>query len=110
MNSSIHRISKSFHTPRISDLAALTCLGEKQFERKFGQFVGMKPMQFIRSIRFQRALHLKRMQPNLSLTQLALEVGYYDQAHFTNEFKIFTGMTPKKYFSQHNAFSDYFDL
>ncbi|MFC5537562.1 hypothetical protein ACFPQ1_24810 [Rhodocytophaga aerolata] len=28
---------------------------------------------------------------------MALELGYYDQAHFNNEFKQFSGFTPRTY-------------
>ncbi|MFC5537676.1 hypothetical protein ACFPQ1_25390 [Rhodocytophaga aerolata] len=30
---------------------------------------------------------------------MALELGYYDQAHFINEFKQFSGFTPRNYTS-----------
>ena len=35
--------------------------------------------------------------PNLSLTQIGLKAGYYDQSHFIREFKSFTTLTPKDY-------------
>ena len=38
-----------------------------------------------------------RQYPGQSLTQIAYECGYYDQAHFIRDFKEFTGTTPKDF-------------
>ncbi|MCC5930133.1 MAG: helix-turn-helix domain-containing protein [Cyclobacteriaceae bacterium] len=42
------------------------------------------------------------------LTALALECGYYDQAHCINAFKTLSGMTPKQFFKEENVQSDFF--
>ena len=34
---------------------------------------------------------------DLSLTQIGLDAGYYDQSHFIREFKSYTNLTPKEY-------------
>jgi len=48
-------------------------------------------------IRFQAAIHAMNKSPNISLTDLALGLGYFDQSHFTKDFTSHSGMTPKKY-------------
>ena len=48
-------------------------------------------------IRFQSAIQNINRDYTLTLTDLALKLGYYDQAHFIHDFKSFSGMTPKKY-------------
>jgi len=68
----------------------------------------MPPKRFLRTIRFQSAIYRKQLDNTISLTQLAMDCGYYDQAHFTNEFKTFTGMLPKEFFKNENVLSDYF--
>ncbi len=35
--------------------------------------------------------------------EIAYECQYYDQAHLINEFKSFSGLSPKKYFENENA-------
>lgn len=44
-----------------------------------------------------------------NLTELAYHHGYYDQSHFINDFKTFTGESPKKILTEGDMFSDYFD-
>jgi AraC-like DNA-binding protein len=89
-------------------LADLSCLGYKQFKRVFSEYVGANPKDFLRVVRFHRALHLKRFRPEIPLAQLAAEAGCYDQAHLNREFKVFSGYTPGEYFSICEPYSDYF--
>jgi AraC-like DNA-binding protein len=104
----IEMIEKSVSVPQISILADTACWSEKQFTRKFKEMVGCNPKQFIRVVRFQKALYFKEMNQQESMSDLAYSCGYYDQAHFINEFKLMTGYTPKDYFKSNEAHSDYF--
>jgi transcriptional regulator GlxA family with amidase domain len=79
------------------DLAAQTCLSQRQFERKFKELAGFNPKRFARLVRFNMLVN-SPLQPQ-TLTQLAYEFGYYDQAHFIEEFRSFTGYNPRFYFS-----------
>jgi AraC-like DNA-binding protein len=54
--------------------------------------VGATPKQLASILRFRRAVALHR--PRTSLGELALEAGYYDQAHFTHEFRSITRSSP----------------
>lgn len=92
----------------IDELAYCGCYSYKQLYRKFLDFIGMSPKQYLKIIQFQHALSIKQYHPQICLTQLALECGYYDHAHFTNEFKKITGYTPKMFFSISTPYSDYF--
>jgi len=92
----------------IDYLASELCLSRKQFERKFSEFIGVSPKQYLKTIRLQLALHLKNNDNGLSITGLAYESGYYDQSHFTNEFKSMTGLRPKQYFDNNDSYSDFF--
>lgn len=95
----------------VSDIGALSqisCLSYKQFQRTFNQYIGANPKDFLRVVRFQRALYVLQCQPDIMLTQLAVECGYYDQSHLIKEFKAFTGYTPGEFLSYCPAYSDYF--
>lgn len=67
----------------------------------------MRPKMFARVLRFQRMVHgLHRGTPN-SWADFASQFGFYDQAHFINEFKAFSGFTPKKYLQHCGSYINY---
>lgn len=93
----------------ITFLADAACLSRKQFNRIFSENVGINPKEFSRTIRFQRALHILKTAPQISLTALAYDCGYFDQSHMIKEFKTFSGYTPTEYLATCSPHSDYFD-
>lgn len=70
----------------------------RQLERKFTKQIGISPKQLGKVIRLQTALKMMLKQQHESLTTIAYDSDYYDQAHFTKDFKEFTGTTPKEFF------------
>ncbi|MBK8024857.1 MAG: helix-turn-helix domain-containing protein [Chloroflexi bacterium] len=50
--------------------------------------------------RFQRALLFWSATATRSSPAVALACGYYDQSHFTHEFRQFAGCTPEIYRAQ----------
>lgn len=107
---SLTRIDQSLGMVSISTLARKACLSRKQYERIFKANIGVSPKRFLRIIRLQHALFKKQLNPNMSLTELAYDCGYYDQSHMINDFRLLTGMSPRQYFSDCDAYSDYFLL
>lgn len=69
----------------------------RQLERKFANQIGISPKQLGKVIRLQTALKMMLNDPSESLTTIAYESDYYDQAHFIKDFKEFTGTTPKEF-------------
>ena len=69
----------------------------RQLERKFFNQVGLSPKQLGKVIRLQTALKMLLNQQYESLTKIAYESKYYDQAHFIKDFKEFTGTNPKDF-------------
>lgn len=92
----------------VNNLAEAACLSYKQFSRIFSEHVGAKPKEFLRIIRFQRALFLLQTHTGITLAQLAFDCGYYDQSHLIKEFKILSGYTPLEYIAACAPYSDYF--
>jgi AraC-like DNA-binding protein len=81
----------------IRKIAAEIGWSHKHLIEQFHIVVGMSPKRFSRVQRFQQAVRtLQRSRPS-SLTELALRSGYYDQAHFNSEFRIFSGLTPTEF-------------
>lgn len=84
----------------ISSFAHDCNLSRRQFERKFKDFSGFSPKDFFDVIRFKRVLR-EIEQGRKSLAQIAVEAGYYDQSHLTNEFKKLSGYSPKELYSNY---------
>jgi len=69
----------------------------RRFIELFRQQTGLAPKAFQRVRRFQHVLQsLHRGDPG-DWAELALRCGYYDQAHFIHDFRLFSGMTPSAY-------------
>lgn len=69
-------------------------LSQRHLSRKFQQHMGLSPKAYLRVCRFICSLdHLKKY-PERSLTQIAYESGYYDQAHFNRDYQNYTGHSP----------------
>lgn len=69
----------------------------RQLERKFEKLIGISPKQLAKIIRLQASLKLMLNSQPESLTQIAYDSEYYDQAHFIRDFKEFTGISPKDF-------------
>ncbi|MEJ1238339.1 helix-turn-helix domain-containing protein [Chryseolinea sp. T2] len=69
----------------------------RQLERKFLKEVGVSPKQLGKMIRLQSALKMLLNNHTGSLTEIAYESDYYNQAHFIKDFREFTGTTPKAF-------------
>lgn len=91
-------IYKSKGQLNLKVLAEQSCLSQRQFERKFKELTGFTPKLFSRIVRFN-ALLCTNLQRYRSLTEMAYDFGYYDQAHFIQDFKEFSGYNPAAYFT-----------
>lgn len=108
MEVTVRAINQSSGELRIAQLANLACLSSKQFCRVFDEHIGASPKDFMRTVRFHKALFTLQNSPLMSLTRLAHQCGYYDQSHMTREFKLFSGYTPGEYLAVCDPYSDYF--
>lgn len=108
MVAAIHAINLSDGELSVSRLAEKVALSKKQFQRIFNEHVGATPKEFMRIVRFHKALYMLQNNPGMNFTTVAYACGYYDQAHMTNEFKLFSGYTPSEYVAVCSPYSDYF--
>src|SRR5690606_37694197 len=81
----------------VERLAERSGLSIRQFERKFKEVAGLTPKLYAKVIRFQAAAAHKPLGTR-NLTDIAYDCGYYDQSHFINDFRRFSGYSPKEYF------------
>jgi AraC-like DNA-binding protein len=82
---------------RVDDLAFDAAMSARQLRRLFLEHLGLSPKHFCRVIRFRHSLPRLRSTRRGDWAELALECGYYDQAHFINEFREFSGYTPSEF-------------
>lgn len=87
------------HRPDRNSVAAVTDrtgLSARRFIQRFKSSVGLSPKQYCRILRFQSALTCARTA-DVDWTRIALDCGYFDQAHFIHDFRDFSGITPTGY-------------
>lgn len=84
-------------------VAASLGLGERRLQQLFHQHVGLSPRAWRRLARLQgivRAVRHAAARPGArgpDWAELAVETGFYDQAHFANEFRSLAGLTPGEF-------------
>jgi len=84
----------------VESLAAGIGISARHLERRFRERVGLGAKLFSRIIRFQGVWQAIRRGDHDRWISIALDGGYYDQAHFIREFKEFSGETPSSYVSR----------
>jgi AraC-like DNA-binding protein len=62
--------------------------------------VGKSPIDYLTEYRINEACNLLRSS-NLSIAEVAISVGFFDQFYFSRVFKKAVGMPPSKYLSSH---------
>jgi AraC-like DNA-binding protein len=80
----------------VNNMANACNLSVRQIERDFKSLSGFNPRLFSKLTRF-RSLMESIPTKEYSMVDLAYEFNYYDQSHFINEFKRFTGLSPSQY-------------
>jgi len=83
----------------VAEVARSTGWSERRFSQVFREQVGLAPKVWCRIQRFQRAVQRLHAGAEVRWTELALDCGFYDQAHFANEFRAFSGIDPTTYSS-----------
>ena len=83
------------HNLSVKDFAALTGRSAASFSRDFKRQFGMTPGRWLIEARLEKARQLL-LDTGLSVTEIALEVGYENSSHFIKAFKDKYGQTPKK--------------
>jgi AraC-like DNA-binding protein len=78
----------------VEELASLSCLSLRQFERQCKDRLGLSPKMYSRLVRFSKAYRLKEKNAQLSWGRIAASCGYFDQMHLIRDFKEFAGMNP----------------
>ena len=79
----------------------------KHFIGIFKRQVGIAPKAYLKIIRFQKAINEIEQRQEVNWSNISQDCGFYDQAHFINDFKFFSGFTPEEYVRRKNDVLNY---
>ena len=80
----------------LTELASLVDLSPRHLCRSFKQTTGVSPYRYIVRARIERAKALLKLG-NPSIADVALQLGFSSQSHFSDTFRNHTGVSPRKY-------------
>jgi AraC-like DNA-binding protein len=81
----------------VAECARAAGVSERRLSQVFRECVGLSPKMWCRVRRFQSALRALHNGADVRWSELALDCGYYDQSHFANDFRAFSGLNPSTY-------------
>lgn len=96
----VDRIWDDRHLTKVDDLVLEFGISKRTLQRLFQQYVGVSPKWVIRRYRLHEAAEQLTEGTRINWLDLALKLGYYDQAHFINDFKTIVGRSPEEYAKQ----------
>lgn len=88
----------------VLDVANDTGLSHRRLSQLFDEQVGMTPKSYCRLIRFRSVVQQIASGQPVEWADVALAAGYYDQAHFSHEFKQFSGMSPSSFMAAEHPY------
>jgi AraC-like DNA-binding protein len=91
----------------VHDAARALSISERRLHQLFMADVGLSPKLWSRVQRFQHAVGLLHEGSEPRWEQLALRCGFYDQSHFCNEFRAFSGIDPGTYSRSHRHWANH---
>lgn len=103
----VSEILRNPHQASIKSISNKVGFTQKHFIKIFKENVGLTPKSFLKIIRFQKAVNAIEQHQLPDWSSVAFESGFYDQAHFINDFKKFSGFTPNQFTRSKSDFTNY---
>jgi AraC-like DNA-binding protein len=95
------------HATSVKAVTDVIGLSAKRFIERFKNEVGLTPKRYCRILRFQQAVRRAHRCPHVDWSQVAVDCGYFDQAHFIHDFRAFAGLTPTAYLAARTEFQNH---
>jgi len=92
------------HQWSVEEMAAVTGMGTTLFNDRFKNYTGFTPLSYLINIRIAEAIKLLKRK-EVSITDIALDTGFYSSQHFSTTFKKLTGYTPRE-FRKNNSYNE----
>jgi len=80
----------------VEEMAAIAGMGTTLFNEKVKNYSGFTPLNYLINIRISEAIKLLKKK-DVSITDIALDTGFYSSQHFSTTFKKLTGYTPSQF-------------
>ena len=93
----VERLRDDSALVRAEQLPGLAGCSLRTLQRRFCRLVGVGPKWVMNRFRLQEAALALERDPDLSIADLAARLGWYDQAHFSNDFQRILGVRPARY-------------
>ncbi len=97
VNRLLAHIAQTSDMVAVDEAVAFFGLNQRALQRLFQKYIGVGPKWVIQRYRLHEAIAQVQSGKRLSWTALALELGYFDQAHFVRDFRQMVGMAPGEY-------------
>ncbi len=97
INRIVDRIIADRAITKVDDVVRRFNLNKRTLQRIFSQYVGVGPKWVIKRYRLHEAAEQLADGGVADLSTLALDLGYFDQAHFIKDFKAMVGRAPAEY-------------
>lgn len=104
LDSSITEINNRNGMVSLAELSEKSGISTGYFRKKFKEIVGISPKYFCKVIQLNSIFDIIKTNQTEKLHRMALDCGYFDQAHFINDFKRFIGISPEKFLKGKHAF------
>jgi AraC-like DNA-binding protein len=91
----------------VREVARSTGWSERRFSQVFREQVGFSPKAWTRIQRFQRAVQQLHVGADIPWAELALDCGFYDQSHFANDFRAFSGIDATTYSARQTQWANH---
>ncbi len=92
------------HQWSVEEMAAIAGMGTTLFNERVKNFTGFTPINYLINIRISEAIKLLKKK-EVSITDIALDTGFYSSQHFSTTFKKLTGYTPGE-FRKNNSYHE----
>lgn len=102
-------VQQIFQQPHCSFLPVFSN-SQRRLEQRFREEIGISPKMLQRTVRLNQSIQLMLQNPRLRLTDIAYKMGFYDQSHFIQDFRKFTGFSPSSFLKTVNPNGDFFNL
>ena len=84
------------HQWTVEEMSAIAGMGSTLFNEKVKSFTGFTPLNYLINIRISEAIKMLKKE-DISITDIALDTGFYSSQHFSTTFKKLTGYTPSEF-------------